>query len=174
MRKLLQPEIRKATSKARNTSKSVFNIWLNERKILKARQVPAVTVQQTNRAACPSHLLSTRQRPPRKEPSVNSSNSAGLDQPSISCVSTHDSSHGNYFKGRVVSTTRAQKRGSHIWAVEVACELKPVPFPASPGYSRKPSPGEPHHCLGVGRFSTPSCPQCCTKFELVITDLSMV
>lgn len=54
MRKLRQPEIKKATSKARNTSKSVLNTWVNERKILKARQVPVVPVQQTHRAACPS------------------------------------------------------------------------------------------------------------------------
>lgn len=72
------------------------------------------------------HLLCMRQRLPGKEPSVSTSNYAGSDQPSISCISTHDSSHGNYFKGSIILTTYAQKRGSCICAVEVACALKPM------------------------------------------------
>lgn len=73
-----------------------------------------------------THLLCMRQRLSRKEPSVNTSNSAGLEQLSISCISTCDSSHGNYFKGSIIPTTHAQKRGSHLCAAEVPCALKPV------------------------------------------------
>lgn len=112
-------------------SKPVFNTWLRLR--MREKNPQSKTGASSH---CPAnkqgslslgtHLLCMGQRLPRNEPGVSTSNSAGLDQPSMGCISTSASSHGNYLKRSIIPTARAQNRGSHICAVEVACALKPM------------------------------------------------
>lgn len=128
MRELLQPEMKKATSKARNMSKSVFNTWLNERKILKARQVPVVTVQQMNRVACPSIYTCFAWGRGSLGRSPVWAQAIMLGQTSRpSRALAHMTAVMAIISKEVLSLLHMPRREAHvICAVEVACALKPM------------------------------------------------
>lgn len=154
MRKLLQPEIRKATGKARNTSKSVFNTWLNEQD--KCQQ--SLSSRQTGQLVphtCWARGRGSLGRSPVWTPATLQGYTSHPSR-----VLAHMAAVMAVIPKEVLSLLHVPR--THICAVEVACALKPVGLCL---FQLRHFHWDIYY--KVHKYFH-------TKFELVITDMSML